>query len=163
MASDAQPMPQSRPRNWAQVQQRHTIAAIIYFLYGLFYLFGAQYITTSMQASGRGNSTSSWIFFALGGVITIVFPLLIYNRFALALSVKRPSATQRKTVYFSFTLILALLVVLRVVALFRGGLYLKTPLHTTALVIAALTAACLLWASLGQSIWASGESKGLET
>ena len=163
MASDAQTMPQSTPRNWEQIQRRHTIAAVVYFLYGLFYLFCAQYITTSMQASGRGSSTSSWLFFVLGGIIAVVFPLLIYNRFAFALSIKRPSASERKTGFLSFTLVLGLLVVLRVFALFQGGLYLKTPLHTTALVVAAITAACLLWAGWSHPIWASREPEGGES
>ena len=157
MASDTISTAQSTPRNWEQVQRRHTIAAVVYFLYGLFYLFGAQYITTTMQASGRGESANSWMFFALGGIIAIVFPLLVYNRFAFAFSLKRPSATQRKTGFLSFTLVLGILVVFRVIALFQGGLYLKTPLHTTALVVAAITALCLLWAGWSQPVWVSRE------
>lgn len=133
------------------LQRRHTIAALVYFLYGLFYLFGAQYFT-SMQTTTRGMSNPG-LFFALGGVITIAFPLLIYRRFALALSLYRTSSAQRATLFINFTLILALLVSGRVIALLRSGRATATPLHTLALLIAILNAACLLWAALKQPWW----------
>jgi hypothetical protein len=130
----------------ADLQKRHTVAALVYFGYGVFYLFGAQYLT-SMQATARGMSNPG-LFFFLGGVITILFPFLIYHRFALALSLRWQ--THRTTLFVNFTLLLGLLVVGRVVALLRGGLYTKTPWHTVALLIAAINAACLLWAGLGR-------------
>src|SRR5438874_11343655 len=95
------------------VQQRHTIAALVYFGYGVFYLFGAQYLI-SLQAAQRGMANPR-LFFVLGGIITVVFPLLIYSRFALALS-WRPRAP-RQTLYIDFTLLLGLLVIARVIAL----------------------------------------------
>ncbi len=144
-----------------KIQRRHTIAAVVYLLYGVFYLFGAQYIT-SMGETERGMSSGSSLFFILGGVVAVLFPLLVYNRFAFALSLRRPSSQQRKTAYLNFTLILGLLVVLRVVALFRGGLYLKTPLHTSGLVIAAVTALFLLWAGFSQPAWISRDVEGAD-
>ena len=144
-----------------RIQRRHTIAAVVYFLYGLFYLFGAQYITSMMESSGRG-STNSWLFFVLGGVIAVLFPLLVYSRFAFAFSLRWPSASQRKTAYISFTLLLGIMVVARVVALFNGGLYMKTPLHTAALVIAAINAAVLLWAGLSQPAWITRDAEGVK-
>jgi len=47
-------------------QQRYAVAALVYFFYGLFYLFGAQYLT-SMQATGRAMSNPR-LFFALGAL-----------------------------------------------------------------------------------------------
>ncbi len=144
--------------NWERIQKRHTVAAVVYFLYGVFYLFGAQYLTR-MRMTERGMSNSS-LFFVLGATITILFPLLIYSRFALALSLWWKPQAQRKTLFLNFTLILGLLVILRVIALLRGGLYAKTPLHTAALIIAAMNAACLVWASASQPLWISRESQG---
>jgi hypothetical protein len=152
MASPTAETTDATMRHSARIQRRHTIAAVVYFLYGLFYLFGAKYITSMVESTGRGSS-NSWLFFVLGGVVAVLFPLLVYSRFAFAFSLRWPSSSQRQTAYISFTLLLGLLVVARVVALVHGGLYLKTPLHTTALVIAALNAAVLLWAGLSQPAW----------
>lgn len=138
------------------LQKRHTVAALVYFAYGVFYLFGAQYLT-SMQATARGMSNPR-LFFFLGGVITLLFPLLIYRRFALALSLRWQA--HRTTLFVNFTLLLGLLVVARVVALLRGGLYAKTPWHTAALLLAAINAACLLWAGLGRPVWITREPQG---
>jgi hypothetical protein len=148
----------STTSSWARIQRRHSIAALVYFLYGLFYLFGAQYLT-SMQMTQRGMSGAS-AFFVVGAVIAIVFPLLIYSRFALALSLWWKPRAQRKTLFLSFTLVLGLLVVARVVALLRGGLYSKTWLHTAALLIAAINAACLLWAGFSQPAWVTRTTEG---
>src|SRR5919109_5033569 len=145
---------------WERIQKRHNIAALVYFAYGVFYLFGAQYLT-SMQATTRGMSNPG-LFFFLGGVITILFPLLIYSRFALALSLRWQAQAHRTTLFVNFTLLLGLLVVARIVALLRGGLYTKTPWHTAALLIAAINAACLLWAGLGRPVWISREAQGAE-
>ena len=144
--------------DWERIQRHHTIAAVVYFLYGLFYLFGAQYLT-SMREVGRGMSNAS-LFFIIGGVITVLFPLLIYSRFALALSLWWKPQAQRKTFFLSFTLLLGLLVILRVLALMRGGLYTKSPLHTAALIIAAINAVCLVRAGLSQPAWVARESQG---
>lgn len=141
------------------LQKRHTVAALVYFLYGVFYLFGAQYLT-SMQMTQRGMSHSK-LFFFIGGVITMLFPLLIYSRFALALSLWWKPQAQRKTLFISFTLLLGLLVMARVMALLRGGLYTKTPLHTAALIIAAINAACLLWAGLSRPAWVTRDAQGV--
>jgi hypothetical protein len=140
------------------LQKRHTMAALVYFGYGVFYLFGAQYLT-SIQATARGMSTPR-LFFFIGGVITILFPFLIYRRFALALSLWWQSQPHRTTLFVNFTLLLGLLVVARVVALLRGSLYTKTPWHTAALLIAIINAACLLWAGLGRPVWITRESQG---
>ena len=141
-----------------RLHKRHTIAAMVYFLYGVFYLFGAQYLT-SMQATERGMASPT-LFFIIGGVIAMLFPLLIYSRFALGLSLWRQSPSHRTTLFINFTLLLGLLVVARVVALLRGGIYAKTWLHTAALIIAALNAACLLWAGLSRPAWVSRDSQG---
>ena len=79
--------------NWERIQKRHTVAAVVYFLYGVFYLLGAQYLT-SMRMTERGMSNSS-LFFVLGATIAILFPLLIYSRFALALSPYRAVSLTR--------------------------------------------------------------------
>jgi hypothetical protein len=146
------------PFSHGGIQQRHTIAAVVYFLYGVFYLFGAQYLT-SMQATQRSMANAS-LFFVLGGIIAIVFPLLIYSRLALAVSLYWQPQAQRKTLFVNFTLLLGLMVIARVVALLRGGLYLKTPLHTAALIVAALNAACLVWAGLSQPFWVTRDTQG---
>ena len=147
-----------RPRTFSWVRQRHTVAAIVYFLYGLFYLFGAQYLI-SMQATQRGMSNST-LFLLIGACIALLFPWLLYSRFALAFSLRLKPQAQRHTLYIDFALILGILVVLRVIALLRGGLYLKTPLHTAAVIIAALNAACLLWAAVSKPMWVSHHSPG---
>jgi hypothetical protein len=159
MAGQTETVAQRLPTpNWEQIQRRHTLAAVVYFLYGLFYLFGAQYLT-SMREVERGMSNAS-LFFIIGGVIAVLFPLLIYSRFALALSLWWKPQAQRKTFFLSFTLLLGILVVLRVLALVREGLYAKTPLHTAALIIAAINAVCLIRAGFSQPAWIARESQG---
>ncbi len=140
-----------------RIQQRHTLAAIVYFLYGLYYLFGAQYLT-NMQDSQRGMGNPT-LFLLLGGCVAVLFPLLIYSRFALALSLRWRTRAYRSTLFVNFTLLLGLLVIVRIVALTRGGVFLKTPLHTLALVITALNATCLMWAGLSRPCWITRETE----
>ncbi len=154
MARQTNPITQSVPPRQDHGQQRHAIAALVYFVYGVFYLFGAQYLT-SIQTAQRGMANPR-LFFILGGIITVVFPLLIYSRFALALS-WWPRA-HRQTLYIDFTLLLGLLVIARVIALLRGGLFLKSSLHTAALVVAAINAACLVWAGVSRPVWVTREA-----
>jgi hypothetical protein len=156
--TDITSIPQPTVSASASLQKRHTVAAVVYFLYGIFYLFGAQYLT-SMQATTRGMANPR-LFFLIGGVITVLFPLLVYSRFALALSLWWRPHAHRKTLFIDFTLLLGLLVVARVMALWRGGVFMKTPLHTAALIIAAINAACLLWAGLRKPVWVTRESQG---
>src|SRR5215468_744631 len=137
-------------------QQRYTVAALVYFFYGLFYLFGAQYLT-SMQATGRAMSNPR-LFFALGALLVVLLPPLIYSRFALALSLYWKPQTQRKTLFIDFTLLLGCLVIMRVVALLHGKLYLKTPLHTVALIVAVINATCLVWAGVSRPVWVTREA-----
>lgn len=134
-----------------RLQKRHTIAAIVYFIYGIYYLFGAQYLT-SMQSTERAMSNPT-VFFILGGIITVIFPILIYLRTGLGVSFFHRASGRPRSYQISFTLLLGLLVCARVVALWRGALYLKTPLHTVALALAVINTACLLWAGLGQAWW----------
>ena len=134
-----------------RLQQRHTVAAVVYFIYGVYYLFGAQYLT-SMQSTQRAMSNPQ-AFFILGAIITVAFPFLIYRRTGIGVSFLQRASGRHRSYQISFTLLLGLLVCARVVVLLRGGLYLKTPLHTAALVLAAISAACLLWAGLGQAWW----------
>ena len=155
MARHTDPITQAVPPRQDHVQQRHTIAALVYFVYGVFYLFGAQYLT-SMQATQRGMANPK-LFFVLGGIITVVFPLLIYSRFALALS-WRPR-THRQTLYINFALLLGLLVIARVIALLRGGLFMKSSLHTAALIMAAINASCLVWAGVSRPVWVTREAE----
>ena len=137
-------------------QRRYTVAALVYFLYGLFYLFGAQYLT-SMQATERAMSNPR-LFFALGALLVILLPPLIYSRFALALSLYWRPQTQRKTLFVDFTLLLGCLVLMRVIALIYGQLYLKTSLHTIALIVAVINAICLIWAGMSRPVWVTRES-----
>src|SRR5262249_9907865 len=154
MARQTDPFTQAVPPQRHRVQQRHTIAALVYFGYGVFYLFGAQYLT-SMQAAQRGMANPR-LFFVLGGIITVVFPLLIYSRFALALSWRL--RRHRQALYLNFTLLLGLLVIARVIALLRGGLFMKSGLHTAALVVAVINATCLVWAGLSRPVWVTREA-----
>jgi hypothetical protein len=137
-------------------QRRYTVAALVYFLYGLFYLFGAQYLT-SMQATERGMSNPK-IFFAIGALLVVLLPLLIYSRFALGFSLYWKPQTHRKTLFVDFTLLLGCLVIMRVVALLHGQLYLKTPLHTVALIVAVINATCLVWAGMSRLVWVTREA-----
>ena len=137
-------------------QQRYTVAALVYFLYGLFYLFGAQYLT-SMQATERAMSNPR-LFFALGALLVVLLPPLIYSRFALALSLYWKPQTQRKTLFIDFTLLLGCLVIMRVIALIHGKLYLKTPVHTVALIVAVINATCLIWAGVSRPVWVTREA-----
>jgi len=154
MARQTDPITQAVPPRRDHVQQRHTIAALVYLVYGVFYLSGAQYLT-SMQATQRGMANPR-LFFVLGGIITVVFPLLIYNRLALALSWRLRA--HRQTLYINFTLLLGLLVIARVIALLRGGLFMQSSLHTAALVVAAINATCLVWAGMSQPVWVIREA-----
>ena len=67
-----------------RIQTRHTIAAVVYFIYGIYYLFGAQYLT-SMQSTERAMSNPK-VFFILGGIIAVAFPILIYRRTGIGVS-----------------------------------------------------------------------------
>ena len=67
MASPTAETTDATLRHSKRIQRRHTIAAVVYFLYGLFYLFGAQYITRLVESTGRG-ATNSGLCFVLGGV-----------------------------------------------------------------------------------------------
>jgi hypothetical protein len=137
-------------------QRRYTVAALVYFLYGLFYLFGAQYLT-SMQATERAMSNPK-LFFVLGALLVSILPPLIYSRFALALSLYWRPQPQRKTLFVDFTLLLGCLVLMRVLALLHGQLYLKTSLHTIALIVAVINATCLIWAGISRPVWVTRES-----
>jgi hypothetical protein len=96
-----------------------------------------------MQATERAMSNPR-LFFALGALLVALLPPLIYSRFALALSLYWKPQTQRKTLFIDFTLLLGCLVIMRVMALIHGKLYLKTPLHTVALIVAVINATCRL-------------------
>lgn len=139
-----------------RIQHRHRLAAVVYFLYGLYYLFGAQYLTNMGQ--GQRGMANPALFFVLGGLITVLFPLLIYSRFAVAFSWGWHRQARRSTLFISFTLLLGCLVVARVYFLVREGLFLKTPWHTLALVLAVINAACLLWAGLSRPGWITREA-----
>jgi len=143
----------------ARIQRRHTIAAIVYFIYGLFYLYGAQYITGAGM-SERGMSTGTTMWYVIGGVIAIVFPLLIHRVFAFGLSLSWSKQMQRSTFYVNFSLILGLLVLGRVYSLIQLGFYTKSPLHIIGLLMAAINAACLLWAAWSRPFWISRQSEG---
>lgn len=134
-----------------RLQIRHTMAAVVYFIYGIYYLFGAQYLT-SMQSTERAMSNPK-VFFILGGIIAVAFPILIYRRTGIGVSFLQRATGRHRSYQISFTLLLGLLVCARVAALLRGGLYLKSSLHTIALVVAAVNAVFLLWAGLGQAWW----------
>lgn len=139
-----------------RLRKRHTIAAVVYFLYGLYYLFGAQYLTT-MGMSGRGMSNSRW-WFAIGTIILVLFPLLIYKRFAIGLSLWGKARQHYQTLWINFTLLLGIIVSFRIYFLLRAGLYAKTPLHTVALIVVVITALTLLWAGLRKPVWITRHS-----
>jgi hypothetical protein len=144
--------------NRQRIRQRHTIAAVVYFLYGLFLLFGAQYLTP-MRVAERGMSNPKG-FFILGAFIVVLFPLLIYSRFALALSLWWQPGAHRTTLFVNFTLLLAFLVVARVVWLMLSGAFARTWLHTAGVLVAAINAIFLLRAGLSLPVWISRESQG---
>src|SRR5438034_2393397 len=140
-------------------QQRYTVAASVYFLYGVCYFFGSQYFM-SMQDTERGMAYAAYatFFFIVGGLITVVFPWLIYSRFALAVSwYWRPHA-QYKTLHISFTMLLGFLVIFRSYLLLRSNAFMKTPLHMTALIITVINATCLIWAGVSRPVWVTNES-----
>jgi MFS family permease len=141
-----------------RLQQRHTLAASVYFLYGVCYFFGAQYFM-SMQDTERGMAYAAYstFFFIVGGLITVLFPLLIYSRFALAVSWHWRPHAQDKTLHISFTLLLGLLVIFRGYMLLRGNAFMKTPLHMAALIVTVINAACLIWAGISRPVWVTRE------
>src|SRR5438552_10868545 len=141
------------------LQQRYTIAASVYFLYGVCYFFGAQYFM-SMQDTERGMAYAAYstFFFILGGLITILFPCLIYSRFALAISWYWRRHAQYKTLHISFTLLLGLLVIFRIYVLLRGNIFMKTPLHMAALIVTFINATCLGRAGVSRPIWVTREA-----
>ena len=147
------------PPGGKRLQQRYTIAAIVYFLYGVSYFFGSQYFMI-MQDTERGMAYAAYstFFFILGGLITVLFPLLIYNRFALAVSWYWRLHAQYKTLHISFTLLLGLLVIVRIIFLWRGNVFMKTPLHTAALIVTVINATCLVWAGVSRPVWVSREA-----
>ena len=147
---------QTVPSSNTPVPWRYTLAALVYFLYGLFYFFGAQYFI-NMQPTERTMSNSLW-FSVLGGLLVVLLPWLIYQRFMFAFSWCARRRAERKSLFIDFTLLLGCLVSLRVIALLVSRTYLKTPWHTAALIIACINAACLLWAGARQPGWIQRES-----
>jgi MFS family permease len=147
------------PSTGKPLQQRYTIAASVYFLYGVCYFFGSQYFM-SMQDTERGMAYAAYatFFFIVGGLITVVFPLLIYSRFALAVSWYWRPRAQHKTLHISFTLLLGLLVIFRSYLLLRGNVFMKTPLHMAALIITVINATCLIWAGVSRPVWVTREA-----
>lgn len=139
-----------------RLRKRHTIAAVVYFLYGLFYLFGAQYLTT-MGMSARGMSHSK-LWFGIGTIVLILFPFLIYKQFAIGLSVWGKARQQYQTLWINFTLLLALAVGVKIYALLRDGLYTRTPLHTVGLIVVVINTISLLWAGLSKPVWTTRHS-----
>lgn len=139
-----------------RLQQRHTIAAVVYFLYGLFYLFGAKYLTT-MGMGARGMPHSN-LWFGIGTLILLLFPILIYKQFAIGLSVWRKARRQYHTLWINFTLLLALAVSGKIYALLHAGLYARTPIHTAGLIVVVINAISLLWAGLSKPVWTTRHS-----
>ncbi len=135
---------------------RYTLAALVYFCYGLLYFFGAHYLTNT-QATERAMSNAQW-FFAIGALLVVLLPWLIYQRCALAVSWCSRRARQRKTLSLDFTLLLGCLVSMRVIGLIVHQAHNKTPLHQAALLMAILTALCLLWAGASRPGWMSRET-----
>lgn len=159
MANHMRTIPSSAPILRDRLQHRHTIAASVYFLYGLCYFFGAQYFM-SMQDTQQGMAYAAYatFFFILGGLITLLFPLLIYSRFAFAVSWHWRPHAQYKTVHISFTLLLGLLVILRAYVLLRGNVFMKTPMHMAALIVTVINATCLIWAGVSRPVWVTREA-----
>lgn len=147
------------PPTGKPLQQRYTLAATVYFLYGACYLFGSQYFM-SMQDTQRGMAYASYatFFFVAGGLITVLFPLLIYSRFAFAVSWYWRPHTQYKTLSINFTLLLGLLVLFRIYWLLRDNVFMKTPLHTVAFIVTVVNAACLIWAGMSRPFWVTRET-----
>lgn len=139
-----------------RIQKRHTIAAVVYFLYGLFYLFGAQYLTT-MGMGVRGMSRSK-LWFGIGTLILILFPILIYKQFAIGLSVWGKARQQYNTLWINFTLLLAIAVSGKIYALLHAGLYTRTPVHTAGLIVVVINTISLLWAGLSKPVWTTRHS-----
>jgi len=50
------------------------------------------------------------------------------------------------------------MVIMRVIALIYSRVYLKTPLHTIALIVAVINATCLIWAGVSRPVWVTRES-----
>ena len=139
------------------LQRRHSIAAVVYFLYGLVYLFGAQYLTT-MGMSARGMSNSKW-WFLIGAIILILFPWLIYKQFSIGLSLWNKSQQSYKTLSISFTLLLGIAVCFKIYGLLRGATYTKTLLLTAGLIVVAINAAILLWAGSSKPMWITRQAQ----
>ena len=133
------------------LQRRHSIAAVVYFFYGLVYLLGAQYLT-ARGMSARGMAYSKW-WFLMCAIFLILFPWRIYKQFGLGISLWNKSQQTYKTLSISFTLLLGIAVCFKIYGLLRGALYTQTPLHTAALIAVAINAVVLLWAGLSKPMW----------
>ena len=55
-------------------------AAVAYLIYGVCYLGGALYLAV-MGVAPRALRSGDWIWFAVGGVILILFPILLWRGF----------------------------------------------------------------------------------
>jgi MFS family permease len=147
------------PPTGQHMQRRYTLAASVYFLYGVCYFFGSQYFM-SMQDTERGMAYAAYatFFFIVGGLITVVFPLLIYSRFAFAVSWSWRPHAQYTTLHISFTMLLGVLVLFRSYWLLRSNAFMKTPLHMAALLITVINATCLIWAGVSRPVWVTREA-----
>ena len=72
------------------ITQKHRQAALVYFLYGIIYLGGAVYVAMSGISTRTAPAGSGWIYYALGVLAVLIFPLLIargYKWFTRVLSI----------------------------------------------------------------------------
>jgi hypothetical protein len=60
--------------------RRYRDAAVAYFVYGVVYLIGAGHLGLT-GASSRTSESGAWVWYAVGLVILVTFPLLIARRF----------------------------------------------------------------------------------
>jgi hypothetical protein len=63
------------------LRNKYHQAAVAYFIYGLLYLGGAFYAATAGVSERAVTSGSAVGWFVLGGLVVIVFPLLIWKQF----------------------------------------------------------------------------------
>ena len=77
---DADDRPDTLPKLLRSANPKYRLAAGIYLVYGVVYMTGAAHLGLT-GASSRASQADSWIWYSVGAVILLTFPLLINRGF----------------------------------------------------------------------------------
>lgn len=74
--ADHAPASAATPRLLRSANPKYRLAAAVYLVYGVVYMTGAAHLGLT-GASSRASEANSWIWYTVGAIILLSFPLLI--------------------------------------------------------------------------------------